>query len=866
MLLGLSLLAVCSLGILFGWLAFFRLRTLEKEIAGLRQSLSQRSSPSAKTEQEDISDHLEISIPDAVTTDPRATPEPAAITVAPASAPDPVTETHRPPMADKNTPNTWPGNWMIWLGGFCIALAGIFMVRYSIEAGLLGPKARIALAVITGIGFHLLAAWLHRNRGHHPAFAALAGGASITLFGAVLAALHLYHLVSVNVAFGLLTLVSLATMALCLRHGPVLAAIGLLGAYVVPILVSTAQGSVVSAMIYALIVSGAGLLLLRYVFRDWLWWGLMAGLVGWWALSLGTNQADDIRGYYLAAACYLILAVAAGDWWLQGIGHGNLDKPAAFYRQKVSFLQAGLILLILAWAYSVATSSFGPASPWQWLPLVLVIGLAAREDHRVIALPWLTLISLLLALLVGQLQHNDRSTGFQLLQFTVDEAAMLHRFALVMTLMYTALGMFALRSRGFSHTWSSLASLAPLSWLALVYVLTGDLSGSWQWSLATITAGLGYGLLCARHLNKSPAHPAAAWYTLASHLAYSLAVAMYFREAGLTLALAAQLISLCWLTQRYRLPWMHWLIKGVLTLVIVRLTLNPWLLSYPSDIHWSLWTYGGATLCCLISGRLLPEESSVRQWLAAATIHLLVLTLAAEIRYWLYQGDIFASRFSFREAAIDCSLWAAMALTYYYRSYASGHFARLYRVASVALMIAACCSYGLLLTILNPIWNEGQVSDRPLLNLLLLAYGLPVILAALTHYLWFPACRRLAAVIAGLGLLAFVSLEIRHLWQGGFDPAPGISAGMANGELYTYSAAWLALAVTAIVIGSVRHQADLNRGGLLLLAVVIGKIFLVDMAGLEGLLRVASFMGLGLSLLGLAYLRSRLEAATAVPK
>jgi uncharacterized membrane protein len=39
--------------------------------------------------------------------------------------------------------------------------------------------------------------------------------------------------------------------------------------------------------------------------------------------------------------------------------------------------------------------------------------------------------------------------------------------------------------------------------------------------------------------------------------------------------------------------------------------------------------------------------------------------------------------------------------------------------------------------------------------------------------------------------------------------------------------------------------------------IVIAKTFLFDMADLEGLLRVASFMGLGLSLLGLAYLYQR---------
>ena len=42
-----------------------------------------------------------------------------------------------------------------------------------------------------------------------------------------------------------------------------------------------------------------------------------------------------------------------------------------------------------------------------------------------------------------------------------------------------------------------------------------------------------------------------------------------------------------------------------------------------------------------------------------------------------------------------------------------------------------------------------------------------------------------------------------------------------------------------------------------MLALVIAKIFIVDMADLVGLMRVASFLGLGLSLLGLAFLHQR---------
>ncbi|MDX1320905.1 MAG: DUF2339 domain-containing protein, partial [Oceanospirillum sp.] len=51
-------------------------------------------------------------------------------------------------------------NWMIWLGGICVGLAGVFMVGYSIEHGILGPEARIILSLLAGLGLHGLAEYL----------------------------------------------------------------------------------------------------------------------------------------------------------------------------------------------------------------------------------------------------------------------------------------------------------------------------------------------------------------------------------------------------------------------------------------------------------------------------------------------------------------------------------------------------------------------------------------------------------------------------------------------------------------------------------------------------------------------------------
>ena len=42
--------------------------------------------------------------------------------------------------------------WMVVLGGVCLVFAGVFLVRYSIEHGFLGPSARVISGLIFGTG------------------------------------------------------------------------------------------------------------------------------------------------------------------------------------------------------------------------------------------------------------------------------------------------------------------------------------------------------------------------------------------------------------------------------------------------------------------------------------------------------------------------------------------------------------------------------------------------------------------------------------------------------------------------------------------------------------------------------------------
>jgi uncharacterized membrane protein len=48
----------------------------------------------------------------------------------------------------------------VWIGAIAIALAGAFLVKYSIERGLLGPGARVAIAMIVGVALLGAGEWL----------------------------------------------------------------------------------------------------------------------------------------------------------------------------------------------------------------------------------------------------------------------------------------------------------------------------------------------------------------------------------------------------------------------------------------------------------------------------------------------------------------------------------------------------------------------------------------------------------------------------------------------------------------------------------------------------------------------------------
>jgi uncharacterized membrane protein len=128
--------------------------------------------------------------------------------------------------------------WVVWVGGIALALGGIFLVRYTIQQGLIGPRVRIALGALLAAALVTIGEWSRRRErlagipglpsADIPSILTAAG--TVVAYATVYAAYALYEFLPPGAAFILLGVVALLTLAAALLHGPALAGLGVVGA------------------------------------------------------------------------------------------------------------------------------------------------------------------------------------------------------------------------------------------------------------------------------------------------------------------------------------------------------------------------------------------------------------------------------------------------------------------------------------------------------------------------------------------------------------------------------------------------------------------------------------------------------------
>jgi hypothetical protein len=115
-----------------------------------------------------------------------------------------------------------------------------------------------------------------------------------------------------------------------------------------------------------------------------------------------------------------------------------------------------------------------------------------------------------------------------------------------------------------------------------------------------------------------------------------------------------------------------------------------------------------------------------------------------------------------------------------------------------------------------------------------------------------------------LGTLFFATAAVAFVYAaslGIVDVLQGDEAERSQTAQVALSAFWAGVGLVAIVVGLVRDVRELRYGGLVLLLLGVAKLFAYDLAELEQLYRVLSFIAVGLLLLAGAYAYQRVRSS-----
>ena len=243
---------------------------------------------------------------------------------------------------------------------------------------------------------------------------------------------------------------------------------------------------------------------------------------------------------------------------------------------------------------------------------------------------------------------------------------------------------------------------------------------------------------------------------------------------------------------------------------------------------------------------LVPRylEKPVALFWAALPLALVVAHTLYKHLFMLDSLPDFAAR-----GLAERTVWQALLL-----AIAWGVWSRLSdRFIATAFAAAALAHFAIFTLLLhNPLWDHQAVGPVPIANLVLAAYAV-AIGALLSLRLWWSAWRRgIDIALMGLATLGAMTL-LRQAFTGTFlDTVP-----LSQTEDLLRSLVGIVLAIAFLLIGSARQERVWRVGSLVLMTATVIKVFVFDTAGLEGLIRIASFLALGASLIGIGWFYSR---------
>jgi uncharacterized membrane protein len=159
------------------------------------------------------------------------------------------------------------GMWFNRIGIIAIILGVGYFLREAFRRGWIGPQGRVMIGVAIGIGL-LYAGERIRARGYRSYAQGLSGGGIAILYLSFFAAFARFGLIGQTPAFLLMSLVTATAVLLAARYDAlVIAILGLIGGFLTPIMLSTGHDNQTGLFTYITLLN-AGVLALAY-FKQW---------------------------------------------------------------------------------------------------------------------------------------------------------------------------------------------------------------------------------------------------------------------------------------------------------------------------------------------------------------------------------------------------------------------------------------------------------------------------------------------------------------------------------------------------------------------------------------------------------------------
>jgi uncharacterized membrane protein len=742
------------------------------------------------------------------------------------------------------------GRLMIWAGGIAVALAGIYFVRWSIQHGFISPPVQMGLAAL--FGFALLALGeLARSR---PAWAsdlrvaqALVGAGILVLYAAAYGSLVVHQLIGPGTAFALMAMVTAVALVLSLRHGAPSAVMGLVGGFLTPLLVGEKSETAVPLLSYLALLDVALFTIAGR--RGWTWLAAAAALLSfaWGGAILFWGPADAISaGVFILVVGLAASVLRAGEGW-----HLDFIRPAAIALVQLALLAAREDVGLAGWSLFglLAAATFflqHRRSEYRVLPAI-ALGLALlllffkaviRADHVAAAAAGMTAL-FVLASLPRALRRGDA------LSYGTAVTALLGPAAILRLLWPELLA---------RPQWGGLFLILSLGAMALAWTRRRAVDGS-DGALG-VSAAVAVLLLGIAACDLLPSElVAAAWMAIA--LAAALA-ARRLRDAHLrAVAVGALLLASAWA---------FGMVPSLGTTLLGSLVGDPALAANLPPAALVLQNLLLPALLLAAIWRILPTpRASFR-----ALVPALAAGLAGAAAYILFkQAFGLASQEDFVARGLAERTILTQALFLIGWLVCSGRLPMpglddqgRWFAGTLITGLAAARLVWFEMLIHNPVLQAQNVGSLPVLNLLAPAYLLSAWWLYRARHATDRGLRSGVWLALALASVAFgVMLMVRQGFQGAILDGPSLGAS----ESYGYSLAGLLLSVALLLTGIRVRDKALRVAGLVFLTVTTAKVFLIDAAALEGVLRILSFLVLGIALIGIGKLYTKVLDAEAKP-